>query len=914
MSKSRCFYITLWLLVSLVRQPGALAQTGELVWWPLIWDALTDNRIGDSGVKSIGVYLPPSYGTSEKHYPVIYVLHGFGGNAKEQADKVTSAMDRMLQNGEIGEMIVVFVDGSNRFDGSQYLSSPTIGDYETYIVRDLVDFIDTTYRTIPHRDSRGITGFSMGGYGSMHLALKYPEVFNVVVAQAGTYDFGANSVRMFTDIAGAMSTLLFELVSDDRAWELFDQLPLAMRSGIAYLAGVAPNPAKPPFYLDLPYELTTFGIRRVDDVWDRIIENDIIHELDRFLQQPLRLNGVKLVHGVQDETAFASQARSLDGALTDQGIDHEYVEHSGGHRFIAEESLQFLSAHLVFESPLTVEVEAPAAMIVGSRGHEIFLTFTANQQINSGEIRVTAPQGWTAPQGVIGVAGYTVVSPLAPDIQTEFPTFSGQSVVVPIQTMPANESIQISYGGGGGASGATAGDTTGFIQAEFRRGSAEPFTTVSYTALNVMTADGSGTASVSPASVTVHSHSNEIAITYTAEGKLDGGSITVHVLPGWSLPQGTRGTAGYTTVTSTGTIGDVTFTQQRIQVNITRLRAGEDITVVYGSGSGSSGATAPDAGIHPFMVSSASSDGTLSLIRQSPLVTVINPDVNHDGVVNIQDLVIVGVNFGKGGSPGAVENPDVNWDGFVNIFDLVHVANHFGTTIGGLPAPENRPVSTLATIRFENPRTSGSRMFLDVVLDTPIPLAGYQLQINADGLLRVDVDTTARDVFRLDAGGQSGRLVAAKLGVERPWLGRVHLATLEFAAAETSVVSLDRAHLVSVEGRSIAARIEPFVLDTPLPQQTQLLPNYPNPFNPETWLPFQLHKDAHVRITIYDAPGREIRRFDLGALAPGYYRTRERAAYWDGRNDMGERVASGTYFYRMAADDFVRVRRMVVLK
>ena len=103
-------------------------------------------------------------------------------------------------------------------------------------------------------------------------------------------------------------------------------------------------------------------------------------------------------------------------------------------------------------------------------------------------------------------------------------------------------------------------------------------------------------------------------------------------------------------------------------------------------------------------------------------------------------------------------------------------------------------------------------------------------------------------------------------------------------------------------------------MDTPLPQQTQLLPNYPNPFNPETWLPFQLHKDAHVRITIYDASGREIRRFDLGALAPGYYRTRERAVYWDGRNDMGERVASGTYFYRMAADDFARVRRMVVLK
>ena len=90
--------------------------------------------------------------------------------------------------------------------------------------------------------------------------------------------------------------------------------------------------------------------------------------------------------------------------------------------------------------------------------------------------------------------------------------------------------------------------------------------------------------------------------------------------------------------------------------------------------------------------------------------------------------------------------------------------------------------------------------------------------------------------------------------------------------------------------------------------------NYPNPFNPETWIPFQLHKDAHVRLTIYDVLGREVRRFDLGYLPAGYYKTRERAVYWDGRNEVNERVASGTYFYKLEAGNFVDTRRMVILK
>ena len=94
----------------------------------------------------------------------------------------------------------------------------------------------------------------------------------------------------------------------------------------------------------------------------------------------------------------------------------------------------------------------------------------------------------------------------------------------------------------------------------------------------------------------------------------------------------------------------------------------------------------------------------------------------------------------------------------------------------------------------------------------------------------------------------------------------------------------------------------------------QLRPNYPNPFNPETWIPYSLTKDTQVSIFIYDAMGRLIRTLNLGHRQSGVYVTQEKAAHWDGRNDAGESVASGVYLYRIEAGDFVQTRKMMLLK
>ena len=99
-----------------------------------------------------------------------------------------------------------------------------------------------------------------------------------------------------------------------------------------------------------------------------------------------------------------------------------------------------------------------------------------------------------------------------------------------------------------------------------------------------------------------------------------------------------------------------------------------------------------------------------------------------------------------------------------------------------------------------------------------------------------------------------------------------------------------------------------------IPQETVLLPNYPNPFNPETWIPYRLAEDAFVMLTIYDQSGQIVRTFDVGHQMAGYYTDRTKAAYWNGRNEHGESVASGIYFYQLRTGDYTALRRMVILK
>ena len=239
----------------------------------------------------------------------------------------------------------------------------------------------------------------------------------------------------------------------------------------------------------------------------------------------------------------------------------------------------------------------------------------------------------------------------------------------------------------------------------------------------------------------------------------------------------------------------------------------------------------------------ASSEGIRSWVLFTAVGTEEAPqlvaDVNGDGVVNIQDLVLIAGQFGKTGEHVA----DVNGDGVVNIQDLVLVAGAFGE---GAAAPSVRAVSRarLTVSDVEGWLIEASR---------PAGSGDPELQIGKASR----------------PGGLSYRRGIAVL--------------------ERLLASL-------------------------MPKETVLLANYPNPFNPETWIPYQLSEPAEVTVTIYAANGAVVRRLDLGHRRAGSYASRHRAAYWDGQNAAGESVASGVYFYTLSAGDFSATRKMVIRK
>ena len=171
--------------------------------------------------------------------------------------------------------------------------------------------------------------------------------------------------------------------------------------------------------------------------------------------------------------------------------------------------------------------------------------------------------------------------------------------------------------------------------------------------------------------------------------------------------------------------------------------------------------------------------------------------------------------------------------------------------------------------------------------------------INGDGVVNIfDLVTVA---------GMIGNTAAAP-SAHPQVLARLTAAEVEVWLIQAQQMAL--ADPVYLRGIAVLEQL----LAALTPKETVLLPNYPNPFNPETWIPYQLVHAADVQITIYDTKGVMVRQLDLGYQSAGYYTDRTKAAYWDGYNGSGESVASGVYFYQLRAGDYSATRRMIIVK
>ena len=189
---------------------------------------------------------------------------------------------------------------------------------------------------------------------------------------------------------------------------------------------------------------------------------------------------------------------------------------------------------------------------------------------------------------------------------------------------------------------------------------------------------------------------------------------------------------------------------------------------------------------------------------------------------------------------------------------------------------------------------------------TGADIVNPRTDINGDGTVDADDLTLVTDNLDTDNGAPSST-------GSFTLLDRATLETLDPAILEAQLEILRAESDGSLKYLRAIALLES-VLNEMRPDETLLLANYPNPFNPETWIPYHLANAGDVQITIYDMQGNIIRQLDLGHQREGYYTSRSRAAYWDGRNAVGERVASGIYFYQLEADNMSLLRKMLILK
>src|SRR5664279_267547 len=160
--------------------PGAKPVSVERI--KIHGKALEGNLEGDAVDRDVFVFLPPSYAKEKsRHYPVVYALHGYSIGAEQWTHEihVPQTIEGAFAQGA-QEMIVVLPDSKTLHNGSMYSSSATTGDFENYIARDVVAYMDAHYRAIPNRQSRGLVGHSMGGYGASRIGMKHPEVFGAL--------------------------------------------------------------------------------------------------------------------------------------------------------------------------------------------------------------------------------------------------------------------------------------------------------------------------------------------------------------------------------------------------------------------------------------------------------------------------------------------------------------------------------------------------------------------------------------------------------------------------------------------------------------------------------------------------------------------------------------------------------------
>ena len=312
-----------------------------------------NNKIGVSPVRKLVVYLPVWYDTETRRYPVVYFLPSpFDSSFRAIFDErgAQGVLDRGIAAGTIGKFIFVTVDMTTPLGCSWYVNSPVTGNWEDFMVQELVPYIDANFRTLPTRDSRGIAGDFMGGYGAIRFGMKYPQVFGTVYAM---HPVGAGSGGKI--LAGLPNWDLMEKAKtlDDVKRDGYSKIFTSI-----FQAHV-PDPDHPPLYIDFPAHRVNGKLVIDAKVMDRMRNNFFLESLiGQYASNLKTLRGLKFDWARSDSNwdhVYSNQA--FTHKLNEYGIVHEAEEYNGTWSDdpnwsidgrVTTDVLPFFQQHLVF--------------------------------------------------------------------------------------------------------------------------------------------------------------------------------------------------------------------------------------------------------------------------------------------------------------------------------------------------------------------------------------------------------------------------------------------------------------------------------------------------------------------------------------------------------------------------------------
>jgi len=333
---------------------------GRLVMLEHTSSILADNPLGDAHVRCLPVWLPPHYDTApKKRFPVLFDLAGFTSsglahvNWKNFGENVAERAARLIHAGKMGPVILVFPDCFTALGGNQFINSSAIGNYADYLTRELVPCVDQEFRTLAHRDHRGLFGHSSGGYGAMVHAMRYPKVWGAAANHSGDAHFDFVYRNAWPEVLNVLARHAVPPRQEGRIdvrqrergcdaglddgrvrrfletfWKSAKAKNVDALMNIAMAASYDPDPAAPNGFR-LPFNLETGELLAAR--WKNWLKHDPINLVARHKHALQSLRGLYIDCGWNEQSQIHFGTRILSKRLALHGIKHVYEEFNDNH-------------------------------------------------------------------------------------------------------------------------------------------------------------------------------------------------------------------------------------------------------------------------------------------------------------------------------------------------------------------------------------------------------------------------------------------------------------------------------------------------------------------------------------------------------------------------------------------------------